>query len=181
MAKKTCSIADTCSKSWFRRSIGFRSLVLTHRRYTKLNADAYCPPGTRFVFHLDSDVVLTRTLAVRDVFWKGKAMLQYAPYDSLAPGDAQWQLGTSAAINADVKMEFSRSNSHVYPISVFPRIRAFLEKTHGKPLARFLNTKHGRYHGPETKHEDLFSDFNASGCRSDQLPRFLDFANSVPI
>ncbi|KAI9033181.1 hypothetical protein DFJ74DRAFT_155700 [Hyaloraphidium curvatum] len=78
------------------------------QKYTKLNADIYCPKDTRYVFHLDSDVVLTRPLLVRDVFFRGRPMVQYAPYESMPSGDRQWQAGTSSAVKQSVTLEFSR-------------------------------------------------------------------------
>src|SRR4051812_23234261 len=85
--------AITCNKST--QKYGFADLSSNDLICFQLHADLYCPNDTRFVFHLDSDVVLTRLLVIRDVFFRGKAMLQYAPYESLPAAERQWQEGTS--------------------------------------------------------------------------------------
>jgi hypothetical protein len=138
------------------------------QKYSKLMADTYCE--SKFIFHLDSDVVFMRKVYRKDLFFMGRPLLEYDRYENLPSTAMQWKLGTSFAVGAPVEHEFSRANNHMYPRAVYSAARKHIETRFGKSLPEFLATRVGRLGCPEcvkdnvTALEQVFSDFNYIGA-----------------
>ncbi|CAM9997646.1 unnamed protein product, partial [Ectocarpus sp. 8 AP-2014] len=82
-----------------------------------------------------------------------------------------WQNGTSFAVGEDVAHEFSIFNAHVYPRSMYPAAREFIEQHHGMPFVDFLATRRGSCMHPNTmakwtadERAMMFSGFNFMGA-----------------
>ena len=160
-------------------------------KLTKLQAELYCMGS--YIFHLDADVVLYRPVLRRDLFIFHRPILRFDRYENLQwleeerfmkqqhakaeqgddplddPLPRQWQEGTSYALGQKVEFEFSRSNDHLYPRSVYAEARAHIERLHGMSLPAFLDTREAwlRFDsagGVSTQMQRLFSDFNYLGA-----------------
>lgn len=133
------------------------------QKYTKLNADTYT--HGRYIMHLDSDVVFYRPVLYKDLFFLGKPIIEYDLYDNLRHfTDLRWQNGTSFALGREVEFEFSRSNDHVYPSSIYKPARQFLENRFNMSLVDFMKTRTGVFDFLHPTVETLFSDFNYLGA-----------------
>jgi hypothetical protein len=138
------------------------------QKYTKLTADQYCKG--KFVFHLDSDVVLFRPVQTRDLFWAGKPLLFYDAYDNLPRVLDIWRQGTANAVGKPIEHEFSRSNNHLYPRSMYAQGRRHLEELFKTNLTTFLKTRLAATADAAARHMSeqqaaglYFSDFNYLG------------------
>lgn len=107
------------------------------QKYSKLMADTYCTNA--FIFHLDSDMVFSRTVYRKDLFFMGRPIMEYDRYDNLPEEARQWKLGTSKAVGKDVEHEFSRSNNRMYPRAVYSAARTHIEQQFGTTVAEFLS------------------------------------------
>ena len=139
------------------------------QKYTKLMADMHCTG--RYIFHLDSDVLLSRPVLRRDLFLFNKPMLAYDRYSNLVSAHGEhaldrWRLGTAYAVGVPslVEFEFSRANNHLYPRELYYAARWHLEHHHNKTLVDFFATRNGRYEAGVTRLRTLFSDFNYLGA-----------------
>lgn len=150
------------------------------QKLTKLTADHWC--NGDYIFHLDSDVVLYRTILRRDVLLFDKPIITFDRYDNLHLTEAaaakqqvyKWQNGTSFAVGQRVEFEFSRSNDNMYPRAAYAAARSHIERTHKMLFSAFLDTREGKvlYHknlvtGEShaiTPFHKLFSDFNYMGA-----------------
>ena len=109
------------------------------QRFTTLSADNYTRGD--FVLHIDSDVILTRRLLNRDLWFQSKPMVYYESCANVKVRNKltiSCRTGISHAIGANVMYEFSSSVDHVYSRSIYAEVRAHVEKVHGKPLIDFL-------------------------------------------
>jgi hypothetical protein len=111
------------------------------QKYTKLMADEYCAGD--YILHLDSDTVISRPVLRKDLIWRGRPSILYAPYETLPDTARAWKEGTSAAMAIPVEHDFSRSATHMYHRSTYPRARKYLEDVHGTTLIEFLITRIG--------------------------------------
>ena len=136
------------------------------QKYTKLMADTYTKGD--YVMHLDSDVLFYRPVLYKDVFVMGKPILDFSSYEELKDtGVASWQQGMEYTLGHKVPYEFSRSNDHVYPRSVYKPARDYLENRFNTTVVEFLKTRVGKVPKKctyETGCHRLFSDFNYLGA-----------------
>jgi hypothetical protein len=141
------------------------------QKYSKMMADTYCPCS--YIFHLDSDVVFMRRIYRKDLFFMGKPLLEYDRYSNLPETTLRWKLGTSNAVGRPVEHEYSRSNNHMYPRSMYPAARRHLERRFGKPFPDFMATRIGKFNETHCFNCDnadpkivglAFSDFNYMGA-----------------
>ncbi|CAM9820997.1 unnamed protein product [Ectocarpus fasciculatus] len=145
------------------------------QKYSKLRADLYTEGD--YILHMDSDVVIFEDVTYSHVFHLDKPVLPFRRYRK-EEGDPElkattcWQLGTSRAIGEDVYHEFSVFNTHVYPRSMYPAARAFIEQHHGMPFVDFMATRRGSCNAhlrdilkwtPDQR-AVMFSDFNFIGA-----------------
>ncbi|CAN0285107.1 unnamed protein product [Ectocarpus sp. 6 AP-2014] len=143
--------------------------------YSKLRADLYTEG--EYVLHLDSDAVVFEDVTPAHVFHDGMPVQPFRRYreeETLEAGWATtlcWQNGTSFAVGEDVAHEFSIFNTHVYPRSMYPAAREFIEQHHGMSFVDFLATRRGSCMHPNTmaewtadKRATMFSGFNFIGA-----------------
>ncbi|CAM9442866.1 unnamed protein product [Ectocarpus sp. 4 AP-2014] len=145
------------------------------QKYSKLRADLYTQGD--YILHMDSDVVIFEDVTYSHVFHLEKPVLPFRRYRK-EEGDPElkattcWQLGTSRAIGEDVYHEFSVFNTHVYPRSMYPAARAFIEQHHGMPFVDFMATRQGSCNAhlrdilkwTLDERGVMFSDFNYIGA-----------------
>ncbi|CBJ30864.1 hypothetical protein Esi_0218_0031 [Ectocarpus siliculosus] len=142
--------------------------------YSKLRADLYTEG--EYVLHLDSDAVVFEDVTPAHVFHDGMPVQPFRRYreEETLEGWATtlcWQNGTSFAVGEDVAHEFSIFNAHVYPRSMYPAAREFIEQRHGMSFVDFLATRRGSCMHPNTMAEwtaderaMMFSGFNFIGA-----------------
>jgi len=132
------------------------------QKYSKLHADIYCKGD--YIFHLDSDVLVTKFVEEQDLFWNGKPILEYDLYTNMPPPVSVWRSGTAKAIGLDdVAYEFSRKNQHLYPRQAYSLLRQHMERVHNVTFVEYLNTTEG-HAGFAMNGRPMFSDFNAMGA-----------------
>ncbi|CAB1118503.1 unnamed protein product [Ectocarpus sp. CCAP 1310/34] len=144
------------------------------QKYSKLRADLYTKGD--YILHMDSDVVMFEDLTYRHIFHLRKPVLPFRRYRNETGVEGLttimcWQNGTSFAIGEDVVHEFSIFNTHVYPRSMYPAARTFIEQHHGMAFVDFMSTRRGSCLHPNNmakltmdERRLMFSDFNYMGA-----------------
>ncbi|CAM9729877.1 unnamed protein product [Scytosiphon promiscuus] len=106
-------------------------------RYPLLWADEVC--RGRFVLHLDVDSVLLETVTYDHVFHFGKPVIPFTRFSDAEiseeqhPGNACWRSKASQVLGVrqdePVVHDFSAYDTHVYPIGLYPALRAHVRAT----------------------------------------------------
>ncbi|CAM9281830.1 unnamed protein product, partial [Ectocarpus fasciculatus] len=114
------------------------------QKYSKLRADLYTEGD--YILHLDSDAVVFQDVSFAHMFHLGKPVLPFRRYEKKRRSEGWtetmcWQSGTSSAIGKDVIHEFGVLNTHLYPRSMYPAAREFIEQHHGMPFADFMASR----------------------------------------
>ncbi len=103
----------------------------------KLNADRYTDAD--FVFHVDSDCVLTGPASPETYFTDKLPQMLHTPYAALeGSGATGWRAGTERTMERPVPLEFMRRLPLVYPREAYGRFRSFVERTHSTAFEDFV-------------------------------------------
>eukprot|EP00808_Paulinella_micropora_P031821 g62145.t1 len=156
------------------------------QKNSKLNTDLLT--NGNFILFCDSDVFYLRRVTYDDLFWHGKPTLFYRSYAFLRPQFANadrnwpeycWRNGTASAFGttmAENMFEYSASARALFPRSIFPQVREYLETTHRKTLVDFLSTRQGLCGELQPGRETFFSDFNFLGIFGHRVtPNLFNF------
>lgn len=134
------------------------------QKYSKITADTYVNPASKFILHIDSDVIILEHLRYSHIFRFGKPLLPLRYYTPVKqPGDSTsytsferaslpttlcWQWGTTFALGKEsggpIAHEYSVFNTHVYPIGVYKALRDHLEAVHEMSFLDFMRTRSGK-------------------------------------
>jgi hypothetical protein len=119
----------------------------------KLRAYAYS--DAQFFTYVDSDVVFTKPVCPKDLFFEGKPIILYTPYSVLVKKDGTpdtpWQPITEAALKRPVEYEFMRRHPMTANRYLLMEFQAFMRGTHGKEPEDYIMEQKNR----------AFSEFNA--------------------
>lgn len=117
---------------------------------SKCYADRYC--GGDFILHVDSDMLLTRTLDLGSYFEGGKPKLIFRRWEECGTAIC-WRQITKDALRAAPQFEFMPCCGIVYHRSTHELFRRYIEGVHGTRFDAFIKGRPHRY----------FSEFNALG------------------
>ncbi|CAB1112818.1 unnamed protein product [Ectocarpus sp. CCAP 1310/34] len=144
------------------------------QKYSKLRADLYTEGD--YILHLDSDAVVFQDVSFAHMFHLGKPVLPFRRYEKNRRLEEWteamcWESGTSSAIGEDVIHDFGVSNIHLYPRSMYPAAREFIEQHNGMPFVDFMASRRGSCMNPDTETDRtqderslMFSDSNFIGA-----------------
>ncbi|CAN0000310.1 unnamed protein product [Ectocarpus sp. 6 AP-2014] len=144
------------------------------QKYSKLRADLYTEGD--YILHLDSDAVVFQDLSFAHMFHLGKPVLPFRRYEKNRGLEGWtetmcWESGISSAIGEDVIHDFGVLNTHLYPRSMYPAAREFIEQHHEMPFVDFMASRRGSCMHPGTETERtqderalVFSDSNFVGA-----------------
>ena len=138
------------------------------QKYSKMIADKYLK--SPFIFHLDSDVVVHKKWNPSCYSHHGRIVNEYASFTKLPSSVIQWKTGMQKMLSIkNVEYEFSRKNQHVYPRSIYRKLRKHLERIHEMPFKGMFYRDGlklvGRGHDLRNeKGSILISDFNLLGA-----------------
>eukprot|EP00903_Cladosiphon_okamuranus_P017929 g16497.t1 len=143
------------------------------QKYSKLRADLYASGD--YILHVDSNVFLLEDITYAHIFHIGKPVLPYRRYRRETPTGLHvalcWQDGTSFAVGEEVHHDFKIFNTHVFPRSIYPAARGFIEEYHQMSLEEFMSTRGGSCEVPtrmekKTAEErnQMFHEFNFVGA-----------------
>lgn len=115
-----------------------------------MSADVLCP-GADFVFLLGSDTIAAAPFTPDPFFaTDGNPVMLYTTYDDLnVPGHSNampWRKGVNRMLGFEPHAEFMRRLPIIYPVGLFPKMRAFIEELHSQPFEDYIYTadlKHG--------------------------------------
>ncbi|CAN0432731.1 unnamed protein product, partial [Ectocarpus sp. 8 AP-2014] len=104
------------------------------------------------------DAVVFQDVSLAHMFHLGKPVLPFRRYEKNRRLEGWretmcWESGTSSAIGEDVIHEFGVLNTHVYPRSMYPAAREFIEQHHGMPFVEFMASRRGSCIHPNTETE----------------------------
>lgn len=118
----------------------------------KLYADVITDYQADYILHLDSDVILTKEITPYTFFMNdGLVGWPYTPYACI---QTPWQPITERFMGEEVEFEFMRRFPIMVPKWLYPRIREFCHKQHGRIISEYVRNC------PERS----FSEFNALGA-----------------
>ncbi|CAN0188924.1 unnamed protein product, partial [Ectocarpus sp. 13 AM-2016] len=144
------------------------------QKYSKLRADLYTEGG--YILHLDSDAIVFQDVSFAHMFHLGKPILPFRRYEKNRRLEGWtktmcWESGTFSAIGEDIIHEFGVLNTALYPRSMYPAAREFIEQHHGMSFVDFMASRRGSCthldHPTErAQHERalIFSDSNFIGA-----------------
>lgn len=122
------------------------------QQITKLYADVLTDYQSDYILHLDSDVILSREVTPGDFFdSNGKPVWYYTPYAAI---QTPWQEITEKFMLFTQPYEFMRRFPMIIPRWLYPRLREFCHKIHGRVISEYIRTQPMR----------AFSEFNALGA-----------------
>lgn len=134
-----------CLKAIRKHCRGFGSVVVVHeqrgakhgylrQQIYKCFADVYCQDAA-YVMHVDSDCIFTAAARPDDYFIDKKPVLLREKYDRLR---VPWRLPTEKALGVSCEYETMRRHPAVHPVSLYERLRAHVERVHGKQFADYV-------------------------------------------
>jgi hypothetical protein len=131
------------------------------QQYTKLCADEFCTAD--FVLHVDSDVIFTKPATHLDLFTEGKPILVQG-LNIQTP----WRAIAAQSLGWEDEYEYMRTMPLMYPRSVYPEFRAWMEEKHNMPLYEHI-CKH-----PQAAGDQGWSEFQALGqwCKKYHKDKF---------
>ncbi len=104
------------------------------------SGDILCPDA-EYVFLLGSDCMMVDTFSPEPFFRNGKPVMLYNTYQHLlkhAPGVKPWKIGTERVLGFTVPAEHMRRLPLVYPVELYPLVRAHIEELHKMPFIDYL-------------------------------------------
>ena len=105
--------------------------------YSHFMADTYCRGD--FIFHVGCNSQVTRKILNRDLFWRGKPVINVDPIPTSSA--ALWLAGTSQALGHEVTQGLAQGTRPLVPRALFASARSRLQTRLGVDLAAFVRTK----------------------------------------
>src|SRR5262249_39551045 len=112
------------------------------QQITKLYADVITDYQADYILHIDSDVILTRTITPGDFIEaqsNGKVIWPYTPYAAI---ETPWQPIIEKFLGgAHMPYEFMRRFPIMVPRWLYPRLREFCHRIHGVPISDYIRNQ----------------------------------------
>lgn len=128
-----------------------------------MNCDRLCP-GADFIHLIGSDCLAIREYRPEVFFDKDwKPVMLYNSYAALPVGPQMWRRGTTRVLGFNPEFEFMRRLPIVYPRTLYPLVRAHVEKLHHMPFADYIYL--GQRGNRDTSESNILGAYAWEFCR----------------
>jgi len=111
-----------------------------HHQVCKLEADLWCPPEVEVVLHIDADCIYGSAVTPATYFHEGRPILlreRYEDFRRLHPNRYCWKRASDHALGFNCEWETMCRHPGVFERSLYPRLRAHIERIHGMPFTQY--------------------------------------------